>query len=457
MKLQGYSEYIQTCCDAHSVSARRRHCQREASRSVHEVFALAKKRLCQRESPEITAQIKSTILDTAVKQYIKLDEEITPEWLRQAIATVEKPTRKKKQQISTDLLPPIVCGERCLNDEQIEAVLTALRQSTLESPHPLVIALKTHANSVELAKFVWQIFECWTVEGAPFKDSWAITAIGLLGNDDSAQKLVPSIEDWSSNTQHSRVKLGLASLHAIGSEVAIMLMNDLSQQNRFTGIQARALTYMDTIAEKLGMTGEQLADRLIPDCDLDERGSRIFDFGDRQFRFVVSDGLKPMVKDASNKLQSNLPKPNSKDNKEKAEAAIAEWKLFKQQVTEIFKIQSARLEEAMLWRRKWEVGEFETLLVCHPLMTHLTQLIVWGGYDKGGHSIGTFHVTEDRTYADEKDLTCELTKFDRVGIVHPNDFSPELLTIWGELMSDYKIISPFPQLDRSISAEESEE
>ena len=218
-----------------------------------------------------------------------------------------------------------------------------------------------------------------------------------------------------------------------------------------------APSYLYAIAEERGMTSLQLEDRLIPHCNLDDCGTRIFDFGDRQFWFVVSDGLKPMVKDANRKLYSNLPKPNSKDDKEKAEAVIVEWKVLKQQVTEVFKIQSSRLEWAMKSRRRWEVAEFEYLLVRHPLMCHLTQLMVWGGYDKEEHLIGTFHVTEDRTYADEKDITCGLDRFDRIAIVHPDEFSPELLNIWGELMSDYKIASPFMQLGRSIGDRESQE
>ena len=218
MKLKGYGEYVRACCD--------------------------------KESPEIAHRLNSTILDFGVKEYIKFDDETTPEWLSQSIASVDRDDPKIKRQISIELLPPIVSGEYCLNYEQIVAVLTALKQSTLESPHPLVITLKKHADLTELATFVWNIFESWTLEGAPLKDGWwAINAIGLLGNDDSARKLVPLIKNWSSKTQHSRVKLGLASLHAIGSEVGVSLMNDLAQQSRFTGIQERASTYISRWAE----------------------------------------------------------------------------------------------------------------------------------------------------------------------------------------------------------------
>jgi hypothetical protein len=389
MKLKGYGEYVRACCD--------------------------------KESPEIAHRLNSTILDFGVKEYIKFDDETTPEWLSQSIATVEKPEKKPKWKVLTSNLPPIVCGNYCLNDKQVEILLNALRQSELERPQHLVIAIKKHANPIELESFVWQLFTAWLTNGAISKESWAMKAVGLLGNDDSALKLVPLIKIWPRQTQHARTKLGHECLQAIGVTMA------------------------------------QCEDRLIPHCNLDERGTRIFDFGDRQFWLVVSDGLKPMLKDAAHKLYPNLPKPNRKDDKEKAEAAIVEWKVLKQQVTDVFKIQSSRLEGAMTSKRRWEVTEFETLLVRHPLMCYLTQLIVWGGYDKEGHLIGTFHVTEDRTYADEKDITCVLDTFDRVGIVHPDEFSPELLTTWGELMSDYKIVSPFVQLVRSIGDRESQE
>jgi predicted DNA-binding WGR domain protein len=426
MKRKGYTAYIQICID--------------------------------KESSEVAEKIRSSVLNVEEKEHRKFDENTTPRWLQQAIDILTTANKKLTWQIGSIDLPVISCGDYCLNDRQIAAVLDALRQSQLGKPHALVVAIKTHANPAELDTFAWKLFERWMGEGAPSKENWAMVAIGLLGSDISALKLAPLIKIWPGESQHNRAVLGLSCLRSIGSDTALMQINSIAQKVKFKGIKQRAQECMESIAKERNMSRAELEDRIVPDCDLDERGTRIFDFGARQFRFVLGVDLKPMVKDNDNKVKSDLPKPNAKDDKEKAESAIAEWKLFKKQVSEVIKLQPARLEQAMITGRRWCVDEFEMLLVRHPLITHLAQRIIWSGYDATGKSlaeplgkrIATFRVTEDRTYADPQDETFQLTGIDRIGIIHPLNLSAELRATWGELMSDYEIIPPFLQLGRPL-------
>jgi predicted DNA-binding WGR domain protein len=418
MKRKGYTDFIQTCIE--------------------------------NESSEIAEKIRSSVLNIEEKEYIQFDEITTPVWLQQAIDLLVIPNKKTTWKIGSIDLPPIVCCDYCLNDRQIESVLNALRQSELIKPHALVTAIKIHANSAELDTFTWKLFERWMGEGAPSKENWAMVAIGLLGSDISALKLAPLVKIWPGESQHARAVLGLSCLRSIGSDTALMQINSIAQKVKFKGIKQRAQECMESIATERNMSRAELEDRIVPDCDLDERGTRMFDFGARQFRFVLGADLKPMVKDNDNKVKSDLPKPNAKDDREKAELAIAEWKLLKKQVSEVIKLQPARLEQAMITGRRWRVDEFEMLLVQHPLITHLAQRIVWSGYDAAGKSIATFRNTEDRTYADPQDETFQLTGIDRIGIIHPLNLSAELRAVWGELMSDYEIIPPFPQLGRPL-------
>jgi predicted DNA-binding WGR domain protein len=418
MKRKGYAEYIQTCTDT--------------------------------ASSEIAEKIRSSILNVEEKEHRKFDENTTPEWLQQAIDMLTTANKKLTWQIGSIDLPVISCSDYCLNDRQIVAVLNALRQSELGKPHALVAAIKTHANPAELDIFAWKLFERWMGEGAPSKENWAMVAIGLLGADISALKLAPLVKIWPGESQHNRAVWGLSCLRSIGSDTALMQINSIAQKVKFKGIKQRAQECMESIAKERNMSRAELEDRIVPDCDLDERGTRMFDFGSRQFRFVLGADLKPMVKDNDNKVKSDLPKPNTKDDKDKAELAIAEWKLLKKQVSEVIKLQPARLEQAMITGRRWRVDEFEMLLVRHPLITHLAQRIVWSGYDAAGKSLATFRVTEDRTYADPQDETFQLTGIDRIGIIHPLNLSSELLATWGELMSDYEIIPPFSQLGRPL-------
>jgi hypothetical protein len=417
MKRKGYTEYIQSCIG--------------------------------KQSSEIAEKIRSSVF-VEEKEHTKFDENTTPAWLQEAISTLTTANKKTTWKIEPIDLPPIFCDRYCLNDRQVEAVINALRQSELGNPHGLVTAIKTHANPAKLDIFAWKLFELWLGEGAPAKENWMMVAIGLLGSDISALKLAPLVKIWPGESQHARAVLGLSCLRSIGSDTALMQINSIAQKVKFKGIKQRAQECMESIATERNMSRAELEDRIVPDCDLDEKGTRIFDFGARQFRFVLSADLKPMVKDNDNKVKSDLPKPNAKDDREKAEFAIAEWKLLKKQVGEVIKLQPARFEQAMITGRRWRVDEFEMLLVQHPLITHLAQRIVWSGYDIAGKSIATFRVTEDRTYADPQDETFQLTELDRIGIIHPFNLSSELLSTWGELMSDYEIISPFPQLGRPL-------
>jgi predicted DNA-binding WGR domain protein len=418
MKRKGYAAYIQTCIET--------------------------------ESSEIAEKIRSSVLNVEEKKSIEFDENTTPAWLQQSIDTLVITNKKTTWKIGSIDLPSISCGNYCLNDRQIESLLNALRQSELSKPHALVTAVKSHANPSNIDTFAWKLFERWMGEGAPSKENWAMIAIGLLGSDISALKLAPLVKVWPGESQHNRAVLGLSCLRSIGSDTALMQINSIAQKVKFKGIKQRAQECMESIAKERNMSRAELEDRIVPDCDLDERGTRIFDFGSRQFRFVLGADLKPMVKDNDNKVKSDLPKPNAKDDKDKAESAIAQWKLLKKQVSEVIKLQPARLEQAMITGRRWRVDEFKMLLVRHPLITHLAQRIVWSGYDPAGKSIATFRVTEDRTYADSQDETFQLTGIDRIGIIHPLNLSAQLRATWGELLSDYEIISPFPQLGRPL-------
>lgn len=427
MKRQGYQDFIQTCLT-------------EAS-------------------PEVATKIRATILDVEEKEYMPFDEQSTPAWLQAALENQRKPKRSWK--ISVLELPPITLGDRQFNAAQIAGLLDALSQSKAGQPEPLIPLLKAHVDSTILDRFAWQLFEIWLTNGAVAKENWAMLAVGWLGNDTSALKLTPLVRAWPGESQHKRAVLGLECLRAIGTDLALMQIHSISQKIKFQALKARAQDCMEAIAKDRKITADQLADRIIPDCDLDEKGQRIFDFGGRKFHFVMGGDLKPMLRDPNGKKMTTLPKPNSQDDGALAEQAIADWKLMKKQISDVAKIHSLRLEAAMVRGRTWSWSEFETLLLRHPLMTHLVQQIIWATYDDQGHLQGTFRVVEDRSFADNRDRPCQPDTGATVGIPHPLALSDETKSLWGEIIGDYEIIQPFAQMSRDthalLAAEEKEE
>ncbi len=353
-------------------------------------------------------------------------------------------------------LPPVVVGGKRFSDELVADVIGALRASPLETPSSKLKALRERGDRASLDAFAWRLFELWLGEGAPAKDKWALHAVGLLGNDAGALRLAPLVRNWPGESQHQRAVTGLECLRAIGSDVALMQLNGIAQKLKFKGLKARAQELMELIAKDRGMTRPELEDRIVPDCDLDEKGTRVFDFGPRQFSFVLGPDMKPLVRDAAGKI-ADLPKPGAKDDAEKANAATEEWKLMKKQIKEVAKIQAERLEQAMVTGRRWKKADFELLVVKHPLLTHLVRLLVLGGHDAKGELVATFRVTEDGTYADSKDEATKLTGVETCSIVHPLDLDEATKGRWGQVFADYQLMPPFLQLGRPIFTLEKKE
>jgi hypothetical protein len=199
---------------------------------------------------------------------------------------------------------------------------------------------------------------------------------------------------------------------------------------------------MDEIAAAKGMSKAELEDRIVPTCGLDEHGSRTFDFGPRQFEFVLGPGMKPMVRDESGKVRSSPPKPGARDDEQLAATAVEEWKLLRKQVGDVAKIQAARLEQAMVTQRRWSVEDFERFVVGHPLQRHLARLLVWRD------ATTTFRVTDELDYADADDEPVEIAG--EIGLVHPLQLSEEERAAWGEQLADYELVPPFAQLGRPV-------
>ncbi len=417
---------------------------RTQRRKGHEAFI----RECLASAPPETAEkVGREVLERVKVAIPAFDPNATPGWLRTALdgaAKLQSPSWVGRE------LPTVVAGDRALSEPQVDQLLGALAKSTLGGPHPLVAAIRAHADRRSLDAFAWALFERWLAEGAPSKEKWAMGALGLLGSDSAALKLTPMVRVWPGESQHQRAVFGLECLRAIGSDVALMQLSGIAQKLSFKGLKTKAAEMMEAIAQDRGLSRAELEDRIVPDCDLDERGSRLFDFGPRQFRFSLGPEMKPMVRDEAGKLKDELPKPGAKDDATRAAAAVEDWKRLKKQIREVAKVQAERLEQAMVTGRRWSPGDFESLLVRHPLMINLVRLVLWGGYDAKGRLVSSFRVTEERDYADIQESSYRLDGIATVGVVHPLHLTDKQRSAWGEIFSDYEIIPPFSQLGRTV-------
>ncbi|EEY9295230.1 WGR and DUF4132 domain-containing protein [Escherichia coli] len=363
------------------------------------------------------------------------------------------PTLPTFYQPSLWTRPLLKANAQSLPDSALLHLGEMLRFPQEEALYPGLLQVKDACTTDSLAEFAWDLFTAWQTAGAPSKESWAFTALGVLGNDDTARKLTPLIRAWPGESQHKRATVGLDILAAIGSDIALMQLNGIAQKLKFKALQERAKEKIADIAESRELTVAELEDRLAPDLGLDDNGSLLLDFGPRQFTVSFDETLKPFVRDVSGSRLKDLPKPNKSDDESQANDAVNRYKLLKKDARTVAAQQVARLESAMCLRRRWSPENFQLFLVEHPLVRHLTRSLIWGVYSAENQLLACFRVAEDNSYSTADDDLFTLPEGDiSIGIPHVLEISPTDAAAFGQLFADYELLPPFRQLDRNSYA-----
>ncbi|MBB6397909.1 hypothetical protein BKA00_004823 [Actinomadura coerulea] len=347
------------------------------------------------------------------------------------------------------VLPPVrlADGGRALPATAVRHLLTILAMSPPDAPDPGVEIVRRACDGESLAAFVWALFERWSRFGERSEDAWALTAVGWFGDDGAARRLAPVIRAWPGENGHHKAVKGLDVLALIGTETSLMLLDGIAHKAPFKAIKKRAEERIQEVAARLGLTGEQLADRLVPGIGLAPDGSMTLDYGPRRFVVGFDEQLKPFVTAEDGRRRAALPKPGAKDDPGLAPAAHAAFTQFKKDVRATMPNQVRRLELAMVTGRRWTPQEFRSLLVGHPLMWHIVRRLVWLAEPDGDAT--AFRLAEDRTFADAGDDELVTPDGTRIGVAHPLSLGDSLGT-WSEIFADYEITQPFPQLGRDV-------
>ena len=349
-----------------------------------------------------------------------------------------------------------------LPDAALDALGAMLTFPTTEGVYSGIDHVRQACTADSLAEFSWDLFSAWLSAGAPSKEGWAFATLGAFGNDAVARKLTPYLRAWPGEAAHARAVAGLDVLAAIGTDVALMLLNGIAQKVKFKGLQDRAREKIDEIATARGLTVEELEDRLAPDLGLDEHGTLELDFGPRRFRVGFDEALRPYVRDADGARLPDLPKPKKTDDAALSSASVERFKQLKKDARTVAAQQVLRLELAMCARRRWTPDVFAQLMVAHPLVRHLVQRVAWGVYELpaddagnfGGKLVAVFRVAEDGGYTTASDDPYSLpaTGNLRIGVPHALELPAADAAAFGQLFADYELLQPFAQLGRETHA-----
>ena len=299
----------------------------------------------------------------------------------------------------------------------------------------------------ELAAYMGLVFGRWMEDGAQAKRKWVLYAASIHGGEAIVPVLYHQIQEWP---QHARGAMAAEAVKALalnGTSTALLLVDQTARKFKFRQVKAAAAEALDYAAEQLGISREELEDRIVPSLGFDARMERIFDYGKRQFKVLLAPDLSLEVYDGNGKLCKSMPSPGKTDDPEKAREAHENWKLLKKQLKTVVANQKIRLEQALRVERQWEAGKWRALFVENPIMHQFAIGLVWGMYEEGALR-ETFRYMEDGTFNTAQEEEYELPQTGSIGLVHPIELTEEELGAWKEQMADYEIVQPIEQLER---------
>lgn len=370
-----------------------------------------------------------------------------------AEADVVQQLMKKAKKVKWLLDSPLPAVRRkngeVVSDEQRGALLVAYCELGRIGRSETAADLAREMEEADLAALAQEVFELWMAEGAPSEHKWVLAFAAVFGGPAMTAKLLRAINDWPQNARGAIACDAVTALSLSQDPAALLAVDAISRKFKFRQVRKAAAAALENAAAELGITAEELADRIVPDLGFGADGKRVFDYGARQFTVRLTPALELEITNHQGKAVKNLPAPGKTDDPEKAAAAYDAFKTMKKQIRTTVTTQKARLEQALSALRCWNSVSWRSLFVDNPIMHQFAIGLVWGVYQDGILET-TFRYMEDGSFNTVDEDEYDLPEQASIGLVHPVELDTETLDGWRQQLEDYEITQPIVQLERPV-------
>lgn len=301
----------------------------------------------------------------------------------------------------------------------------------------------------ELAVYMCELFDKWMEAGAEAKKRWVLYATAIHGGFEIVKKLQHQIQEWPAHSRGAIAADAVCALALNPLPQALLIVDGIARKFKFRQVRAAAGEALEFAASQLGLSREELADRIVPDLGFDQRMQRVFDYGERKFTVTITPSLEMEIVDEAGKKLKNMPAPGKRDQEETARSSYEAFKEMKKQMKTTLASQKTRLELALSAGREWDTGAWEALFVRNPIMHQFAMGLIWGIYEN--HRLQCcFRYMEDGTFNTEDEEEFTLPEQGSIGLVHPVEMEDTSREAWKEQLEDYEITQPIEQLSRQV-------
>lgn len=342
------------------------------------------------------------------------------------------------------------------DDRFLQAVLLCYSSMGVPGMNKEAGILTNLLKQEELEVFAAEVFDRWIEDGAKAKQKWVLYFSSIHGGKTVADRLKRQIQEWPKQSRGAIAAEAVRALALNPEPTALMTVDGISRKFKFRQVKEAAGEAMEFAAKELGISAEELSDRIVPTLGFDANMEQMFDYGGRSFRVALNNSLELSVYDGKGKQLKNLPAPGKNDDAIQAEKANKAFKEMKKQLKAVVSNQRARLEQALSSERKWTKEAWQKLFVENPVMHCFAMGLIWGTYEE--QKLETpFRYMEDGTFNTVDEEEFELPENALIGLIHPSELEKDAIDAWKEQLSDYEVTQPFEQLERAVYTYEEKE
>ena len=308
--------------------------------------------------------------------------------------------------------------------------------------------LAAELDTGDLEKLALRVYDIWYADGAQSRHKWVLPFACVYGGAAITARLTKVIHDWPEHQRGAIACDAVMALALSSDPAAIVIVDSISRKFKFRQVKTAAAQALENAASELGISAEELADRIVPDLGFGKDGKRTFDYGKRSFTVRLIATLELEITNDQGKAVKNMPAPGKTDDPQAADA-YEDFKTMKKQIKTTVTAQRARLEAALSVLRCWDTDRWKALFVDNPIMHQFAMSLIWGIYEDGKLT-DTFRYMEDGSFNTVDEDEFDLPENAKIGLVHPVELDEETLEGWKQQLEDHEIKQSIEQLDRTV-------
>ena len=368
------------------------------------------------------------------------------------VKTLTKGAKMKKTAFAFDgNVPAVHLKDGSVSDTTLLTALMNCYAEDFGSKNPYADVLFPLFEKNDLLEFSKVVFENWLNKDADTKNKWILCFRAACAGNQIITEYENLMKKWGTGFMFSRSNLAADTARSLvfcETNEALSFLVETSEKFRNKMVRRKSLEALGNAAALMGLSRDELEDKIIPDLNFSEDMSRTFDYGTRQFKVYISKDLRPEIICNGKKLKT-FPKPGEKDDQILSKQAYAEYKKMNDTIKSIVKTQKKRLENCLLTSRVWTKQSFDEMFLKNPVMHCFAEGLIWGMY-KNGKLVSSFRYLDDGSFTNSDDESVRLSEDSLIGIIHPLELTQDEINAWKEQLKDYEITQPFPQLERRI-------